>query len=254
MNNANTEITHHKIIVIEWLDDKDDHTGKKLYDDVIRYKTSSDISILHEHHSVKNTEEFISTLRKIANQHQDGQIITLDIETHGSDLGIGIDSDNGMSWSELFNLTRPVNECCGGLLVITLSCCFGLSHLVAFEPKGRAPFLAIVSSNREMYPDELYEGFSKFFSHYDSPLKINDAMTALSESFNQEGKECPFVMTTSLQWFDEFFREERILPVAAQKAALLAKLEGIDEECAKYQILDDMADMYNNNRAYYNFF
>ena len=254
MNTANTEITTHKIIVIEWLSDKDDHTGQKLYEDVIRHKTSSSLLLSSEYHNANDANEFKNILEQITYNHKDGQIVTLDIETHGSEYGIGIDSKESISWKELFYLTRPINENCGGLLVITLSCCFGLSHLIAIEPKERAPFLAIVSSNREMYPEELYDCFCEFFKRYENPLSIKEAMSGLHLSFAQQGKESPFALTTSLQWFDEFFREERIAQIAEQKASRLAHMEGIDEECAKYQIIEDMLQLCRKHRSYFNFF
>lgn len=126
--------------------------------------------------------------------------------------------------------------------------------MIAIEPKERAPFLAIVSSNREMYPEELYDCFCEFFKRYENPLSIKEAMSGLHLSFAQQGKESPFALTTSLQWFDEFFREERIAQIAEQKASGLAHMEGIDEECAKYQIIEDMLQLCRKHRLYFNFF
>lgn len=179
--------------------------------------------------------------------------MTLDIETHGSEDGIGISDENGTSWNELFEHTRPINIACGGLLIITLSVCFGISHLVAIRPEGRAPFMGIVASNRSMRPQELYDCFSEFYKLYTSPLSIGIAMNALHESFKILGKDSPFAFILSSQWFDEFFKEERIVKVAKEKAPLLASAEGIDEECAKYQIIDDLNELRDKNRNYFNF-
>lgn len=64
MNTAHTEIIEHKIVVIERLSPKDICTGKKLYEDAIKHKTSSDISISHEYYSLEDVEEFKTILKQ----------------------------------------------------------------------------------------------------------------------------------------------------------------------------------------------
>lgn len=253
MNTQKTEIIMHRIIVVEFLNDNDTPTGYNLYNDVLKYKTSKTIPIHPEYYKAKSKEEFTKILKDIADSHSDGEIITLDIESHGGIYGIGLNGEI-VSWEELFELTRPINIACGGLLVIMLSMCFGLSHLLGIKPNGRAPFLAIVASNREMYPTELYESFCEFFDKYESPLSFHKSIEKLNDYFKDKGEESPFASFSSLQWFDEFFRESRIENAALNYAPLLAADEGIDAECARMQIIEDLRDQRNSQRAYFNFF
>ncbi|MCM1138923.1 MAG: hypothetical protein NC453_10180 [Muribaculum sp.] len=253
MNTENTLITKHRIIVVEFLNDKDEPTGENLYNDVLRYKTSRTIPIQAEYYKATSKEYFIHILKEIADSHSHGEIITLDIESHGGSDGIGAKGEF-ISWPELFDLTRPINVACGGLLVVMLSMCFGLTHLLAMEPEGRAPFLAIVASNREMYPSELYESFSAFFDLYDNPITFSTSMQQLHNYFEHKSENSPFISFTSLQWFDEFFKESRINLTAVANAPLLAESEGIDVDCAKMQIIEDMKEIKELNRSYFNFF
>lgn len=254
MNIGNTEITNHKIIVIEWLDDEDRKTGKDLYDDILRYKTSSTIPLTSEYHLAKSKDDFITILQEISNNHQDGEIVTLDIETHGSVDGLGLSQGEILSWSAFFDLTRPLNIKCGGLLVITLSLCFGLANILGVTPEKRAPFSIIIGSNREMFPDELYDCMSGFYREYDSPLSLSTSLNALNKSFIDNGKVSPFLPISSITWFDEFFKDSRILEAAEINARQLASQEGIDVECAKWQIVEDMREQRSRNRDYFNFF
>lgn len=254
MNLGDTEITNHKIIVIEWLNDRDCKTGKSLYDDVLRYKTSSTIPLTSEYHLVKSKDDFITILQEITNNHQDGEIITLDIETHGSEDGLGLNPEEFLSWSAFFDLTRPLNIKCGGLLVITLSMCFGLANIIGVTPEERAPFSVIIGSNRQMLPDELCDSMLEFYKMYDSPINLSSSIEALNKSFTSKGMNSPFLPITSVTWFDEFFKESRIIETAEINSNRLANQEGIDVECAKWQIVEDMREQRNANRDYFNFF
>ena len=254
MNLGNTEISNHKIIVIEWLDDGDRKTGKDLYDDVLLYKTSSTIPLTSEYHLAKSKDDFIAILQEISNNHQDGEIVTLDIETHGSVDGLGLSQGEILSWTAFFDLTRPLNVKCGGLLVITLSMCLGLANIIGVTPEKRAPFSVIIGANRVMFPDELYDCMSGFYREYDSLLSLSISLNALNKSFIDNGTVSPFLPISSITWFDEFFKESRILEAAEINASKLASQEGIDVECAKWQIVEDMRELRSRNRDYFNFF
>ena len=121
-------------------------------------------------------------------------------------------------------------------------------------PEDRAPFGVIIGSNREMWPDELYACMSEFYRIYNSPLCLSLAITALNKSFKENGKETPFLPISSVIWFDEFFKESRILETAETISPRLAQDEGIDVDCAKWQIIEDLREKRSENRDYFNFF
>ena len=78
-----TEIKRHRIIVIQSLQSPFKETGRDLYDDILRYKEYLNNDCFSEFYSVENKQEFINTIKSIADTLIDGDVITLHFETHG---------------------------------------------------------------------------------------------------------------------------------------------------------------------------
>lgn len=255
LNKGDIEINRHRIIIIEFLSSEDIvKTGKALYDNILCYKKSESVLITGEYYPVSSKEEFINQLLCIYFSYREGEFITIDIESHGDEEGIGINGIEFLSWKYLYDYLRMINVKCGGLLVVTFSCCYGLAQVAALNPRERSPFFAFIASSRKMKPYELYNGFSKFFEVYNHPLELGKAIDSLNLYFTEKGIDSPFLSATSVALYDEFFSEERIEYIASLHASALAKMEGIDDECAKYQIIEDMKEDWKKFRPYFNFF
>lgn len=208
MNTANTDITKFKIIVVEWLRGNDVKTGKELYDDILCPKEIQNENIKCEYHSVSTKKDFIKVFKLIENNLQDGEIATLQIESHGLDEGIGVSPTEFVSWKEFYDLIRPINIKMGGLLFVCLSMCLGIASLSSIEPNKRAPYLAMIATTDKMLPDDLYNSFMDFYNSYNNILDVA-AFKKMANGVKRKDGKPAFVMYRAEEIFDLVFDLDR---------------------------------------------
>ena len=90
MNTPNTEIKRWGIIVIQSIPKGQLQTGKQLYEDLLRYKSIMDGNIFCELINVVDKNDFEVALSQILSKLEEGDILTIHIEAHGSDDGIAL--------------------------------------------------------------------------------------------------------------------------------------------------------------------
>ena len=105
--NASTEIIKYTIVIIQSLKDDDLKTGEMLYDRLfttlpIKYPDTS-----VKFYNVKDKRELAVTFYKIFNEIENGELVTLQIETHGCEEGIELASGELVIWKEFFGVIRP---------------------------------------------------------------------------------------------------------------------------------------------------
>lgn len=208
MNTANTDITKFKIIVVEWLRDNDVKTGKELYDDILCPKEIQNENIKCEYHSVSTKKDFVKVFKLIEDNLQDGEIATLQIESHGSDEGIGVSPIEFVTWKEFYDLIRPINIKNGGLLFVCLSMCVSYASLSSIEPNKRAPYLAMIATTDKMLPDDLYNSFVDFYESYNYILDIAAFQKMANGVKRSDGKPA-FVLYKAEDVFDWTFDIDR---------------------------------------------
>ena len=67
-----------------------------------------------------------------------------------------------VEWKDFYDLIRPINIALGHLLFIVMAMCSSIAMISNINIEERAPYRAFICTTREMYPDELYEGFLSF--------------------------------------------------------------------------------------------
>lgn len=97
-----TEITKYTIVIIQSLKDDDLKTGEMLYNKLsatlpMKY---SDTSV--KFYNVKEKQELVMAFHKIYNEIEDGELVTLQIETHGCEEGIELTSAELVTWKQFF--------------------------------------------------------------------------------------------------------------------------------------------------------
>lgn len=160
-------------------------------------------------YDVENKDEFIEVIRLVESNIQEGDIITLQIETHGADEGICLSSGEIVKWSELYDLIRPINIKIGHLLLLVLSMCKSIALISNINLEKRAPYRAVICTTRTMYPDELYDGFMAFYDKFFNLLDIGNAVHDLQKAVVDKDGHSPFQILSAESVFDETLSTER---------------------------------------------
>ncbi len=207
---STTEINKYKIVIIQSLKDNDLKTGKKLYDNLssvlpLKYPDTS-----VELYDVRNKVEWAEAFHKIYNELADGELITLQIEAHGCEDGIGLTSDELVTWEQFYGIVRLINMKMMNLLLVCMSMCYGGALLTHFEPQRRAPFLAFIGTGREIKAGVLLDGFTAFYENYHNLLDSFAAFEALKNAtIDAATGKSPFWMITSEEIFQKTLDPDR---------------------------------------------
>lgn len=199
-----TEITKFRIAVIESLSEEEIHTGTKLYEGELKPLCYSDDSITTSFHTATNIVEFDKVIHEIINSLSGNELVTLHIEAHGSgERGILLSSGEILGWKDFMDLCRNLNEVLNGLLIVTMSMCYSLPILGSVDPTKRAPFKAILLTNRDVTVDEVERGFGTFFQNYKNILDIFRATGAIRGEVNKgDETTSPFHLMVADTIFD----------------------------------------------------
>lgn len=252
----NIEISRIGIIVIQSLREGDQKTGEEVYNTFIKDKVTENAEFFHDFRNVKNKAEFLEYFRELDAIFEEGTLCTIHLETHGSEDGICLSSNEIVTWKEFYDVIRPINIKMHNLLVIVMAMCYGAALMSYLEPDKRAPFLCFVGSTRKEYEHNISRGFKEFYAVYTSPLDIAKAMPLLKgETLDQEGKSHFWVMKAS-DVFDAVMNPDRGPAAFSQMASAIfvnEKMRGRD--CTKDEIENKMRErMISDANAYRDYF
>ena len=206
MNKPNTEIKRWGIIVVQSLTPNDVKTGEILYHDVLQYKEYHKRESFSSFYDVNSSEEFRLAVQGIEKSISEGDILTLQIETHGCDEGIGFNNGEILKWKDFYNIIRPLNIKTGHLLFVVMAMCKSIAMISAINPEKRAPYRAFICTTRKVTSDEIYRGFLAFYDNYFNLLDISQALTALQNEVKDGNGYSPFQALSAENVFDETFK------------------------------------------------
>jgi len=178
------------IIVIESLDSDEWHTGKDIYDDVIkRYIDYSDnnYNINHKYHDIRNADEFKNLLIQYEIELMPDNGVLFHLEVHGDENKSGLVFADGsfLGWKDILDLLRPINIKLKNKLYLSLAVCFG--RYLAFQTldiKKKSPICAFISTRKPILNSAIVEAFSIFFEKLIQTGNIVNAYKEL-EKINQ---------------------------------------------------------------------
>ena len=207
-----TDIKKFIVAVIESLPEGEIHTGSKLYEGELKPLTLSDDSLAASLHSVKDKASFDNSIKEIINSLSGDELVTLHVEAHGAgERGILLSSGEILGWKEFMDSCRELNEVINGLLIVTLSMCNSLPILGCIDPTKRAPFKAILLTNKDVTVDEVERGYTAFYNNYKNPLDTFKATSAIQSEVNYgDENTSPFhllVADTIFDWFVDLNRD-----------------------------------------------
>ena len=156
-----TDVTKFRIAVVESLSDGESKTGTNLYEGELKPLTLKDESLTASLHVVNDITNFKRAIDEIADSLGGDELVTLHIEAHGAgENGIRLASGDNLGWKDFMDECRKLNDKISGLLVVTLSMCYSFPILGSIDPTKRAPFKAILLTNRDVTVDEVERGFT----------------------------------------------------------------------------------------------
>lgn len=255
MNNPNTEINRWGIVVVQSLYPNDLKTGKSLYEDILRYKSYSKIESFALLYNVKSIQDFRFTIMEIENSLLEGDILTLQIETHGCDEGIGFISGEILKWKDFYDIIRPLNIKTGHLLFVVMAMCKSVAIISSINPEERAPYRAFICTTREVTSDEINRGFHAFYEKYFNLQDILLAINALQDEVNDENGISPFQVLSAESVFDETFNPNRDITaiVDNQLERLNLPITESTRLSMAHSIRQMLKDLHNKYYNFYNF-
>jgi hypothetical protein len=178
-----------RIHVIEWLwrvdpdtGTPDRRTGQETYRELKQIIAETGVPIAVILHRVSSKKGFLDRLKTIEKDFRvSGKVPLLQIETHGDDDGIGLSDDNGLTWQELMDALKPLNEATGVRLVVFLAACHGMWGIKMAQPMDRSPFFAILGPKKEVEPGQIVRGLRAF---YRKVLVKRDGLNAMDAMNN----------------------------------------------------------------------
>ena len=256
MNTANTEIKRWGIVVIQSLNSEDIKTGESLYKDILRYKCYSKKESFSSFYNVHSVQDFRSAIRNIENSLIEGDILTLQVETHGCDEGIGLSCGETLKWKDFYDIIRTLNVKTGHLLFIIMAMCKSIAMISSINPEERAPYRAFICTTRLVNADEIYRGFMAFYENYFNLLDIAQALKALQEEVKDKNGFSPFQALTAESVFDETFDPNRTNfteVVKAQLTRLNIPISATTESVMSNDLQKLLAELHDKFYNYYNF-
>ena len=255
-----TDIKKFRIVVIESLPEGESKTGTRLYEGDLKPMTLKDESLTASLHLVKDIDDFKRTIDEIANSLGGDELVTLHIEAHGAgENGIRLASGDNLSWKDFMNLCRKLNDMLCGLMVVTLSMCYSIPILGSIDPTKRAPFKAVLLTNKNVSIDEVERGFTAFYNSYKNPLDVFKATGAIKHEVN-EGVESssPFHLMVADHIFDMLTNPDRDPDGFAHIVnAHFCRLKALNPEYTKErterEIRSMLTDLAKNGRDYFLF-
>lgn len=208
-----------KIHILEWLPTGDLRTGWSLFNELEPIGLAStprvDVSFVR----IQSREEFIESLRTIAADFvNSGMLPLLHIETHGSQFGIGSETD-GLTWPELMSHLIPLNQLTGLRLWVFLAACEGIWGLKMAQPVERAAFLALLGPNRPIKAGQLEVAVQRFYRAVFLDGNGNAAIESMNATLLPEPPAFGIVNAESLfsQVWQAYLTEECTEPRLSQR-------------------------------------
>lgn len=110
-----------------------------------------------------------------------GYVPLLHISAHGDSDGIQLSDGHLMSWLELRDHLRPINEALGGTLVVCMSSCEGYYGIrMAMETENRGdPYFALIGCSNKPTWSETAVAFATLYHQLCRGEYITDAVSAM---------------------------------------------------------------------------
>lgn len=255
MNKPNTEIKRWGIVVVQSLNPNDVKTGENLYHDVLQYKKYHKRESFSSFYDVNSSDDFRLAILDIEKSLSEGDILTLQLETHGCDEGIGFNNGEILKWKDFYDIIRPLNIKTGHLLFVVMAMCKSIAMLSAIDLEKRAPYRAFICTTRDVTSDEIYRGFLAFYEYYFNLLDIAKALKAIQDETKDKNGVSPFQVLSAESVFDETLNLSRDISnlVITELQRLNIPITEYSKSCMHNKICKILTNLHEQYYKYYNF-
>jgi hypothetical protein len=157
---------HTKIVILESLPSGDRRTGTETAADLQFHRFNQAVNVPIELVKVGNRDELFSTLERLANEAELGESPILHLECHGlaDRTGIALADGAEVEWRRLTNPLVHINVATRCNLLLSVAACYGAHGVRALADTDRAPFWAILAPRAEVYAQDLYGPYLRFYA------------------------------------------------------------------------------------------
>ena len=154
------------VYIIESLPEGDLKTGRNLYENLSSmWCLDDDYDVIYKEVECKRELALLLyELSECVKSNNSHNYYILQFETHGSETGMKLSSDEEVSWGELFSMIRPININMNDTLLVVLSMCNSKCIAYNIEPQERSPFRGVVVTDQILeagYLDSIWVDFYK---------------------------------------------------------------------------------------------
>ena len=191
-----------RIHIIEWLREHDRKTGRELFEVLQPLALAAQPPVDTVFQSIATRAELVAVLRTIEGQFAaDGVVPLLQVETHGSEDGIGVSEDECFDFIDLAHELMPLNQLTGLRLFVVLAACKGIWGTKMSLPSERAAFQVLLGPYRTVTDDEVATAMQAFYAsafaerNGDQAVKaMNGAVAAAQPTFGPVNAAMGFKM------------------------------------------------------------
>ncbi len=124
------------------------------------------------------SEGFTSIIRSRFNS-SNPQLPLLHLSTHGGNTGLRLTDESLMTWDELANILRPLNQLLNGCLVVSISSCESFNACRMAMKMDNLPFLLMVGNTGEPLWSDTAIGFATFYHYWAKGRPFAEALNAM---------------------------------------------------------------------------
>ncbi|MGJ7564482.1 hypothetical protein ACSFBM_11545 [Variovorax sp. GB1R11] len=187
-----------RLYIIESLEPDEVKTGQILFDFLQPVIGEADFPLPMGHYTTESAQGFRDVLAELLTNSQQGHVPWLHIECHGSDEGLEFANGSEISWQELCDLLRPINQACQFQLFVVLSCCHGAGIVSGIDTGRGAPCLGLIGPSHEVNPAELLGHFRDFYQQLIATTDLGTAFRSWSSRSLEKGQMA--IVTAELWW------------------------------------------------------
>lgn len=127
------------------------------------------------------SERFAEEFEKHQSESQSSLFFPIvHFSAHGNADGIQLTSGEYLSWTDLRELLRPINERMPNGLLVCFSSCNGANGVaLSMTPKNQRPFFGCVGTNSEVLWEDALVGFVTFYHHFFKGSSVADTLQAM---------------------------------------------------------------------------
>jgi hypothetical protein len=130
-----------------------------------------------EQHPINSAADFKSLIIELVRKAKDGMRPLLNIDCHGGEnVGLAFLDNSTLSWDEVADCFRPLNEATNFNLMTIFSCCYGAHFMGGMGVVKAAPSAFVVGPTNEIYGNEVIGGLISFYSNFLETLNLVDAV------------------------------------------------------------------------------